>query len=237
MGGVVSQTVGNTVDYYESPPYTVVESKEGYELRRYEASMWTSARMEKQENVTDEKMNSNAFWSLFNYISGKTNVEKQKVSMTAPVLVKNEPEDIGMKMSFYLPKENQEAPPQPSESHVATDAWPVTDFYVRQFSPPNSKIEHFLTNKEDMVKAMERDGLKLKDKFEWMRAGYDPPFKIANRRSEVWIPVDQIVPSEPAAPVAEAAPESAPAPEVAPAPAAAPASEVAPEAAPPATAE
>jgi len=210
MGGVVSQTVGNSVDYYQSPPYTVMESKEGYELRRYEASMWTSARLEKQEGMPDEKMNSNLFWSLFNYISGKTNEERQKVSMTTPVLIKNEPEDTGMKMSFYLPKENQQAPPRPSETHVATDAWPVTDFYVRQFSPPNAKIEHFLTNKEDMVKAMERDGLKLKEKFEWMRAGYDAPFKIANRRSEVWIPVDQIISSEAAASSSAEAPKATP---------------------------
>jgi len=209
MGGVVSQTVGNTVDYYESPAYSVVEEKDGYELRKYEASMWTSARMEKQDGVTDDKMNSNAFWSLFNYISGKTNVEKQKVSMTAPVLVKNDTENLGMKMSFFLPKENQEKPPQPSEDHVATDPWPVTEFYVRQFSPPNSKIEHFLTNKEEMVKAMMRDGLQLKENFEWMRAGYDPPFKIANRRSEVWIPVDQILQGGSAAETPAAEPPAA----------------------------
>jgi len=194
MGNAVySQTVGNSVDYYETPEYSLIEQKEGYEKRKYEASMWTSARMEKSE-MTDEKMNSTAFWSLFNYISGKTNVEKQKVSMTTPVVVKNDADgNLGMKMSFFLPKENQEKPPEPSEGHVATDPWPVTEFYVRKFSPPNSKIEHFLTEKEEMVKAMTRDGIQLKDNFEWMRAGYDPPFKIANRRSEVWIPVDQVV--------------------------------------------
>ena len=48
------------------------------------------------------------------------------------------------------------------------------------------------------MKAMTRDGFQLKDNFEWLRAGYDAPFKIANRRSEIWIPVDQIV-KDPAA--------------------------------------
>jgi len=193
---IVSQTVGNTTDYYESPAYTVVEEKDGYELRKYETSVWTSAQMGKVDadvdEASDEKMNSKAFWSLFNYISGKTNEEKQKVSMTTPVLVKND-ENLGLKMSFYLPAENREKPPNPSETHVATDSWPETIFYVRKFSPPNSKIAHFLVERDAMAAAMAKDGLKLKDNFEWMRAGYDPPFKIANRRSEVWIPVDQVV--------------------------------------------
>lgn len=192
MGGVYSQTLGNSTDYYESPPYSVVQEKEGYELRKYEASMWMSAKMEPSDDLTEEKMSSTMFWSLFNYISGKTNDEKQKVSMTTPVVFQNKP-NMGMKMSFFLPKENQENPPQPSEGHVATDSWPVSEFYVRRFSPPNSKIEHYLAEKEEMVKAMTRDGIQLKDNFEWMRAGYDAPFKITNRRSEVWIPVDQIV--------------------------------------------
>jgi len=191
MGGVYSQTLGQSTDYYEGPDYSVIEEKDGYELRRYETSMWTSARMEPKDDVTDEKMNSTMFWSLFNYISGKTNVEKQKVSMTVPVLVQSKP-DTGMKMSFFLPKEHHEKPPNPSESHVATDPWPVTQFYVRKFSPPNSKIEHYVTEKEAMVAAMKRDGVDLKENFEWMRAGYDAPFKLANRRSEVWIPVDQV---------------------------------------------
>jgi len=192
MGGVYSQTFGETTDYYEAPTYSVTEERDGYELRKYEASMWTSAKMEPRDDMTEEKMNSTMFWSLFSYISGKTNAEKQKVTMTAPVLVQNKP-NLGMKMSFFLPKENHEKPPQPSEGHVATDPWPVSEFYVRRFSPPNSKIEHFLAEKEEMVKAMTRDGIELKENFEWMRAGYDPPFKIANRRSEVWIPIDQAV--------------------------------------------
>ena len=56
-------------------------SQEGYELRKYETSVWTSAQMGKvdADEASDEKMNSKAFWSLFNYISGKTNEEKQKV--------------------------------------------------------------------------------------------------------------------------------------------------------------
>jgi len=190
---IVSQTVGNSTDYYESPAYTVVEEKEGYELRKYETSVWTSAQMGKvdADEASDEKMNSKAFWSLFNYISGKTNEEKQKVSMTTPVLVKND-ENLGLKMSFYLPAENREKPPNPSETHVATESWPTTDYYVRQFSPPNGKIAHYLTERDAMVAAMAKDGLQLKENYEWMRAGYDAPFKIANRRSEVWIPVDQV---------------------------------------------
>ena len=52
--------------------------------------------------------------------------------MTTPVLVKND-ENLGLKMSFYLPAENREKPPNPSETHVATESWPTTDYYVRQF--------------------------------------------------------------------------------------------------------
>jgi len=174
---IMAQTFGQSTSYYETPSYMVVEEKDGYELRKYEASMWTSARMESSEGLTDEKMNSNLFWSLFNYISGKTNDEKQKVSMTTPVVMKRD--DAGFKMSFFLPKENREKPPNPSQDYVATEQWPVTEFYVRQFSPPNSKVEHFVQEKETLVECLTRDGITLKENFEWMRAGYDPPFKIA----------------------------------------------------------
>ena len=82
MGGVYSQTFGETTDYYEAPTYSVTEERDGYELRKYEASMWTSAKMEPRDDMTEEKMNSTMFWSLFSYISGKTNAEKQVNNFT-----------------------------------------------------------------------------------------------------------------------------------------------------------
>ena len=74
--------------------------QDGYELRKYETSVWTSAQMGKvdadADEASDEKMNSKAFWSLFNYISGKTNEEKQKVRVRNVLIRSNklgQPED------------------------------------------------------------------------------------------------------------------------------------------------
>ena len=189
MGQVLGNTVADSRKYYEQPKFTVEKEFNGFELRKYAAGKWTSA------NITDsgnQKSNgSTGFRMLFQYITGKGNVEKQSVSMTVPVLMQ-ETGDDKYKMSFYLPQENSDNPPTPSDPNVFTDPMEPTEFYVRSFSPSSGDYSHFETNKNEMVDAMKSEGLNLKENFKWIRAGYDAPFKIMNRHSEVWIPKDQV---------------------------------------------
>merc|ERR1711893_251866 len=189
MGQVLGNTVSDSRKYYEQPKFSVEQTFPGFELRKYEASTWTSANV---ANTGNHKQNgSNGFRMLFSYITGKTNEQKQSVSMTVPVLMQ-EGADDNYKMSFFLPSENSESPPVPTNPEVFTDRMQPSEFYVKSFSPKNGDYSYFEDAKKEMVGEMQAQGLKLKEDFKWIRAGYDAPFKLMNRHSEVWIPKDQV---------------------------------------------
>merc|ERR1711879_33006 len=190
MGQILGNTVSDSRKYYEQPEYKVLQTYDGFELREYEAQTWTSCNV---PNSGSPKTNGSVgFRKLFQYITGKGNEENQSVSMTVPVLMQNYENDT-MKMSFFLPKANSESPPTPTDPSVFTDPMQSkSEFYVRSFSPPSGDYSHYETNIEELQKAMLANGLTLKTNFHWIRAGYDAPFKIMNRHSEVWIPKDQV---------------------------------------------
>lgn len=66
----------------EKPTFEVLQEFDGYELRRYDASVWTTAM-----GATNDMFGwgDSAFAKLFNYISG-ANEFSQKIEMTSPVL-------------------------------------------------------------------------------------------------------------------------------------------------------
>lgn len=189
MGQVLGNTVSDSRKYYEHPKYEVETSFEGFELRKYSAGKWTSANI--QDTGSPKQNGSNGFRMLFSYITGKTNEQKQSVSMTVPVLMQKT-EDDNCKVSFYLPEANADRPPTPSDPNVFTDEMAPSMFYVRGFSPPNGDYSHFIDNKKEMEEAMKLQGFVLKDDYKWIRASYDAPFKLMNRHSEVWIAKDQV---------------------------------------------
>lgn len=78
------------------PEYTVVETKQDYEIRRYEAYIVAETRREGNpaEAVSD------GFNELFRYISGN-NASSSKISMTAPVF--RSPEQRGTKIPMTAP--------------------------------------------------------------------------------------------------------------------------------------
>lgn len=140
MGQVLGNTVADSRKYYEQPKFEVLHQYDGYELRKYEAGVWTSC------NVTDthnQKTNSSrGFRSLFQYITGRGNQQNQSVSMTVPVLMQQSDEKT-MKMSFFLPAKNSAAPPTPTDPNVFTDPMSPTEFYVHGFSPKSLDYSHY----------------------------------------------------------------------------------------------
>ena len=97
-------------DLIESAPYTVVEVKDGYEIRDYPASKWVSTDGY-DLHVHDSQQADDMFQKLFNYIDGQ-NAEGVKIDMTAPVTIFIIPGagpncESNFTMSFYIPDVHQ----------------------------------------------------------------------------------------------------------------------------------
>ncbi|XP_076611598.1 heme-binding protein 2 isoform X1 [Chaetodon auriga] len=171
----------------QNPPFTP-EEKQGqdYEIRTYHATKWVSTTRSGMQ--WDEAMKS-GFGRLFNYIQGN-NHNKVKVEMTAPVSCRVDPGagpacESQFTVSFYIPEEHQANPPEPKDPEVFVEHRKEFTAYVRTyggFSSEKIKREELLK----LVESLQRDGVQFVDK-PFYTAGYDSPFKLTNRRNEVWI--------------------------------------------------
>merc|ERR1711963_39183 len=68
----------------DCPLYTVVDTNNDYELRRYNVTKWAAIT---KEGADRDSVNSGMFRTLFNYIDGH-NAANTKIPMTAPVLMR-----------------------------------------------------------------------------------------------------------------------------------------------------
>ncbi|KAI9544142.1 hypothetical protein NQZ68_005192 [Dissostichus eleginoides] len=172
----------------QNPKYTEGEKKEGqdYEIRTYLATNWVSTTLSDME--WDAALSA-GFRKLFKYIQGN-NQNKVKVEMTAPVSCRVDPGagpacESQFTVSFYIPEEHQAAPPQPSDPDVFVEHRKEFTAYVRTyggFSNEKIKREELLK----LIESLKRDAVQYVD-HPFYVAGYDSPFKLTNRRNEVWI--------------------------------------------------
>jgi len=165
----------------------------GLEIRAYGDNLWSSTIV--NGTSLDDAMTT-GFNRLFDYISG-ANEAKQKIDMTAPVLVKTTPGAgpncaSSFKVSFFVPFALQTppaTPPKPTSSDVFIESIPAMTVAVAEFSG-------FAQQKTIIAKAAEEEALVNNstvvvkaDGEAWWYAGYDPPFRLTNRHNEVFIPV------------------------------------------------
>lgn len=173
----------------QSPKFTTLqESKEGqdYEVRTYHPSKWVSTSLSGMEG--DKALNT-GFRRLFSYIQGN-NQPKAKVEMTAPVTCLVEPGagpacETKFTVSFFLPEQHQDSPPEPSDPEVFLENRDEFTAYIRTyggFSNEQMKREQLLK----LLESLQKEGAPHQDK-PYYTAGYDSPFKLTNRRNEVWI--------------------------------------------------
>ncbi|GAA6091956.1 heme-binding protein 2 [Tachysurus ichikawai] len=172
---------------FENPKYTPQKSKgDDYEVRRYSTTQWVSTTVSGSEQ--DEAL-STGFRRLFKYIQGN-NDKQVKVDMTSPVTCLINPGDgpsceSSFTVSFYLPEEHQAEPPKPSIPEIIFENRKEFTVFVRTFGGfANSQ-----NTREELLKlteSLKRDGMKFKE-APYYRVGYDSPFKLVNRRNEVWL--------------------------------------------------
>ncbi|XP_062858368.1 heme-binding protein 2 [Trichomycterus rosablanca] len=171
----------------ENPKFTPQESKgQDYEVRTYHTTQWVSTSVTEME---EDKALSSGFMRLFKYIQGN-NEKNAKIDMTAPVTCLINPGEgpaceSTFTVSFYVPEEHQAEPPKPTTPEIFIENRKEFTVFVRTFggfaNSQNTRDELL-----KLIESLKRDGMSFKES-PYYRVGYDSPFKLINRRNEVWL--------------------------------------------------
>ena len=182
----------------EKAKYAVIEKKDNFEIRMYEAQIVAETYVEGSlKDVGDE-----GFRRLYAYISGD-NQKKQSISMTAPVgqeagsekismtaPVSQERKDNQWRITFLMPAEyTMEMLPEPLDERVTLAEEPGRLMAAIRYSGTWSEAS-YQKNKALLEEYIQKRGLTQKGEAVWAR--YDPPFMPwFLRRNEVLIPVEK----------------------------------------------
>lgn len=165
----------------ESYPYTVDEKYGNFEIRTYEASLFTSVQLSTKEY---SKASSKGFSILAGYIFGG-NEKKEKIAMTSPVAMSLED---SMTMMFMVPKKyEKENLPKPNEAKIEFKEEPAKTVAAITFGGWSSdeKIEKY---KNELIAALDAEGIAYTNRFYFL--GYNAPTEVLNRRNEVIVELE-----------------------------------------------
>ena len=153
----------------EQQPYTVLSTKDGFELRRYPAYVLLQVR----EPGDFMPAGNRAFQPLVSYISGN-NATGQKIAMTAPVIQQADGEADHL-VSFVMPSDfSFESLPLPISSRLKIVA--VAEHLAAALKFSGSWNEaRFAAKGEELLAAVKLAGLETDGSVYWAR--FDPPFK------------------------------------------------------------
>lgn len=193
-------TVGSylAVINLEAPAYTVVEEKDGYEIRSYEPYI-----IAKTEVTGDYQQALNqGFGRIADYIFGN-NMSQTKIAMTVPVL-ENSSEKIAMTVpvntslddtntrtvSFVLPaKYTLDTLPTPNNPQVELQAVPAKTVAALQFTW-YATADRVAKKKTELEKLLTESQLLIDGPVQV--AQYNPPLSMPlTRRNEILIPIVQ----------------------------------------------
>ena len=185
----------------EEPAYTVLEQKDGYEIRAY--APYITAQTEVTGKYS-QALNQ-GFRLVANYIFGN-NLAKENIAMTVPVLESTpESEKIAMTVpvlntakdaetriiSFVLPsKYTLDTLPAPNDPRVILNEVPARTVAVLRFSwyATQSRAQQKTTL---LQTHLERDGIAASGAVE--TAQYNPPFSMPLiHRNEIIIPITTV---------------------------------------------
>jgi len=172
----------------DGPLIKVLDSCEEYETRLYDKTQWVSSKSPPGEFM-------GAFWRLYSYIGGK-NDQGKKMDMNMPVrmhITLSEDDVDGTKVddfvvSFYLSSSLLPNLPKPTDEQVFLEQEDRRVTYVHNFSGMASEKD-WKVSRARLRAALERDG-KCYMVREYFSAGYDPPYKLWNRRNEMILIAD-----------------------------------------------
>lgn len=171
----------NSQKNIEKYPYKVVQNYGDFEVRNYEASLFTSVKL---SNKTYKETSSQGFSILAGYIFGRNN-KNEKIAMTSPVAMTI---DDATTMMFLVPKKyTKETLPKPDNADIEFTEMPAKKVAAITFSgwANDDKIKDY---KEKLIAALDKDGIKYTTNFYFL--GYNAPFELLNRKNEVIVELE-----------------------------------------------
>jgi hypothetical protein len=161
--------------------YTVLTTYEGFEIRKYEASLFTSVKL---DTDSYKEASRKGFSILGGYIFGK-NENKEQISMTSPVAMSLEEE---ITMLFLVPKKfTKESLPKPENANIEFIETPEKRMAAISFSgwASDKKIVKY---KLALVTLLDKNEIKHSNKFSVL--GYNPPYQILFRKNEIIVSLE-----------------------------------------------
>jgi len=160
----------------ETYAYTVSKKYDAFEIRRYEASLFTSVKLN-SNNYKDAS--GKGFSVLAGYIFGG-NEKNESIAMTSPVAM-----TLGdsMVMMFKVPEKiEKEMLPKPNQPQVEFREEPAKTAAAIRFGgwTTDKKIEAY---KQKLITALDKEGIPYTNNFQFL--GYNAPYEVFNRRNEI----------------------------------------------------
>jgi len=162
----------------ETYPYVVKKKYDTFEIRTYEATLFTSVKLSTNGY---ENSSSKGFSILAGYIFGN-NDRNEKISMTSPVAMTLED---SMTMMFMVPKNlDKEMLPKPNQPNIEFKEEPAKTLAAISFGgwANDDKIEAY---KQKLKLALDAEGIAYSNRFYFF--GYNAPYEIINRKNEVLV--------------------------------------------------
>ncbi|XP_062585676.1 heme-binding protein 2-like isoform X1 [Saccostrea cucullata] len=169
----------------DKPVYETLSSDKCLEKRKYRAAKWVSTTV---QGMNHEEARSVGFQRLFQYITGN-NKSEMKIDMTAPVSTKVEPGagpncESTFTVSFFIPPEHQENPPQPKNPNVFIEERPEFEAYVKTFGG-FAKEDSWINEAQKLSEDLKEKTNEVRQDY-WFTAGYNSPFQLFGRTNEIW---------------------------------------------------
>lgn len=160
----------------ETYPFKVVKTYDDFEIRNYEASLFTSVKLSTNKY---EKGSSAGFSILAGYIFGG-NETNEKIAMTSPVAMSL---DDSMTMMFMVPKAiKKENLPQPNQSQIEFREEPAKMVAAISFKGW-ANDEKIAAYRQKLTAALDAKNIRYTNRFYFL--GYNPPYEVVNRKNEV----------------------------------------------------
>lgn len=165
----------------ETYPYIVNKKYDEFEIRSYEASLFTSVQLRGNKY---KEVSSQGFSILAGYIFGG-NDKNEKIAMTSPVAMSL---DDTMNMMFMVPKKfNKETLPTPNQSQIKFKEEPAKTVAAISFGGW-ANDEKIASYKQTLISALEAQGIAYTKRFYFL--GYNSPFEAFNRKNEIIVELD-----------------------------------------------
>ena len=169
----------------DCPKYTLVSTKQGYEVRNYEATKWVGTTVPSMSFTTALHI---AYGKIADYISG-ANSAKAKIPMATPIATKVVPGqgpacDSNFTVLLFIPFAYQSNTPTPTDPQVALVDLPAITAYVTSFGgwEADNELQEYAS---ELANTLIDENISYVKDF-YLTASYDSPLKDTNRHNEVW---------------------------------------------------